>query len=40
MVQILSRMLSVLAAASGSAILKVLGVPPMSLRASKLDAFL
>ena len=36
--QILRKTLSVPAAASGSAILKVLGVPPMSFRASKLNA--
>ena len=35
--QILGRTLSMPAAASGSAILKVLGVPPMSFRASKLN---
>ena len=32
------KTLSVPATASGSAILKVLGVPPMSFRASKLNA--
>ena len=36
--QILRKALSVPATASGSAILKVLGVPPMSFRASKLNA--
>ena len=36
--QILRRMLSMPAAASGSAILKVLGVPLVSFRASKLNA--
>ena len=36
--QILRKMLSMPAAASGSAILKVLGVPPMSFRASKPNA--
>ena len=36
--QILRKTLSVPATASGSAILKVLGVPPMSFRSSKLNA--
>ena len=36
--QILRKALSVPVAAGGSAILKVLGVPPMSFRASKLNA--
>ena len=36
--QILRKMLSMLATASGSAIHKVLGVPPISFRASKLNA--
>ena len=36
--QILRKMPSIPATASGSAILKVLGVPPMSFRASKLNA--
>ena len=37
--QILRRVLSVPVAASGSAILKILGVPPMSSKASKLNAY-